>query len=83
MEHDKIVNKFETQAFNYAVKVLVQTSDPNITKGEAYKIVSSRWGEKSYRKEQTQEYLSDRINKVSTQLDQLTQCLNTLVEYLN
>jgi hypothetical protein len=82
-EQDKVLNKFEQSAFNFAVKVAVQTSEPQITKGEAYKLISNKWGDESYRRQQTHDYLYDRIDKVTNQLDQLNHCLDTLVLYLN
>jgi hypothetical protein len=67
----KVLNKFEQQSFNFAVKLVVDGSEPSIPKGEAYKQVSSRWNDEVYRKTQTCAYINERIYKVAGQLEQL------------
>lgn len=74
----KVLTKFEQQAFNFAVKVLVESSEPVISKGEAYKQVSNQWSNELYRKQQTSDYLNDRLYKVESQMGQLEQCLEAL-----
>lgn len=74
----KVLNKFEQQAFNYAVKLAVEDSEPTMSKTDAFKQVSNQWNDQTYRKVKTAAYLTERVYKVSGQLEQLDNCLEAL-----
>lgn len=74
----KVLNKYEKQVFNFAVKKLMQDSEPKITQSDGFKKVSEQWFNEGYRKKITLEFLSTKAEKLSDILEQLDLCIDAL-----
>lgn len=80
---EKIISKYENQAYNFAVKTaLVELTEinPGTNKSDVYKHVSDHWMVPDYKKQKIIEYLEDRMTKLGNQMSTIELHMGTLNE---